>query len=96
MATHYEDVCLLPLTRNDVHKGEDTSLEPSRIDCGEASCLALERDLQPAFFLTDDIRALPELEALANANVVISQFSSVRSSSMTSLRTRRPAHNWTN
>lgn len=55
-----------------IHAKENPELESSRVDRGEASCLALERDLQPVFFLTDDIRALPELQALTDAKVVIS------------------------
>lgn len=55
-----------------VHESEDASLETSRIDQGEASCLALEAALEPAFLLTDDLRALPELQALSNAQVAIS------------------------
>lgn len=55
-----------------VHESEDASLETSRIDQGEASCLALESTREPAFLLTDDLRALPELQTLSDAQVAIS------------------------
>lgn len=54
-----------------VHDVEETSLMSSRIDAGEASCLALERDVEADFLLTDDLRALPELESVSRARVVI-------------------------
>lgn len=52
-----------------VEKQEFTS---SRIDEGEGSCVVLARELEPAFFLTDDLRALPELQNLVGARVAIS------------------------
>ena len=56
----------------DVHEVGDTDLRSSRIDEGEATCLALERELEADFLLTDDLRTLPELESLADARVAIS------------------------
>lgn len=56
----------------DVHEIGDTDLRSSRIDEGEATCLALERELDADFLLTDDLRALPELQSLADARVAIS------------------------
>lgn len=47
-------------------------IRSTRIDAGEASCLALAADLDAAFLLTDDLRALPELQALTDAQVAIS------------------------
>lgn len=55
-----------------VHDGTDPARRTSRIDQGEASCLALARDLPAKFLLTDDLRALPELQALTGARVAIS------------------------
>lgn len=56
----------------EVHGTDDTDLQSSRIDAGEATCLALARDLGAEFLLTDDLRALPELQAVADARVAIS------------------------
>lgn len=44
----------------------------SRIDGGEASCLVLTQSHDAAFLLTDDLRALPELQELTDAHVAIS------------------------
>lgn len=55
-----------------VHDVTGPALRSSRIDDGEASCLALEHELAARFLLTDDLRALPELQTLADARVVIS------------------------
>ena len=44
----------------------------SRIDAGEASCVAAARELDADFCVTDDYRALPEIEALVTAPVVVS------------------------
>lgn len=55
-----------------VHEVDDIGVQSSRIDEGEASCLALEDELDPSFLLTDDLRALPELQTLTDAQVAIS------------------------
>ena len=55
-----------------VHDGLDPAIRSSRIDVGEASCLALDRELDPDFLFTDDLRALPELQVVATARVAIS------------------------
>ena len=44
----------------------------SRIDRGEGSCALLTEELDAAFLLTDDLRALPELQTAADAEVAIS------------------------
>ncbi|WP_396613366.1 hypothetical protein ACH9L7_17195 (plasmid) [Haloferax sp. S1W] len=44
----------------------------SRIDDGEASCVAAVRDVDAAFLITDDYRALPELRELVDADVALS------------------------
>lgn len=44
----------------------------SRIDSGEANCLALVQEHDADFLLTDDLRALPELQELTDARVAIS------------------------
>jgi predicted nucleic acid-binding protein len=57
------------LTGRDV---DGTRFETSRIDAGEGSCVAVAEQLDAAFLLTDDLRALPELQALTDARVAIS------------------------
>jgi predicted nucleic acid-binding protein len=44
----------------------------SRIDAGEGSCVVLVRRLEADFLLTDDLRALPEIERAVDAQVAIS------------------------
>jgi len=46
----------------------------SRIDTGEASCVALTRAVETDFFVTDDFRALPEIEVVVEAEAVLSPF----------------------
>lgn len=55
-----------------VHDEQDAPVRSSRIDAGEASCLALEQAIDPDFLLTDDLRALPELQSVSTARVAIS------------------------
>lgn len=55
-----------------VHETTDSSVTSTRIDDGEASCLTLTDELGAAFLLTDDLRALPELQAVTDAQVAIS------------------------
>lgn len=43
-----------------------------RIDEGEGSCALLTRQKQADFLITDDIRALPELQKLTDVTVAIS------------------------
>lgn len=58
--------------RFEVHTVESTPFTSSRIDVGEGSCVALTAELDAEFLLTDDLRALPELQQLTEANVAIS------------------------
>jgi predicted nucleic acid-binding protein len=44
----------------------------SRIDAGEASCVAAVDETEAAFLITDDYRALPELQVLVEAEVALS------------------------
>lgn len=55
-----------------VHEVENSGFESSRVDAGEGSCAVLTRNVDAAFLITDDLRALPELQTLADANVAIS------------------------
>lgn len=48
------------------------ALESSRIDLGEGTCLQLVRDTDAAFLITDDFRALPELDIATDARVALS------------------------
>jgi predicted nucleic acid-binding protein len=49
-----------------------TQFESSQIDEGEASCVGVEQDLSPEFFVTDDLRAVPELRRITTSDVAIS------------------------
>lgn len=55
----------------DAHQvnGELTS---SRVDEGEGSCALLTKETDADFLITDDLRALPELQTVADAKVAIS------------------------
>jgi len=55
-----------------VHDASRTEFRSSRIDGGEGSCADLTRDLDADFLITDDLRALPELQTLSDAQVAIS------------------------
>jgi len=55
-----------------VHQTEDREFQSSRIDAGEASCVLLAREFDADFLVTDDLRALPELQTLVDARVAIS------------------------
>lgn len=55
-----------------IHGTTGPSFESSRVDFGEGSCVALVRDLDADFLVTDDFRALPELRNLVAARVAIS------------------------
>lgn len=44
----------------------------SRVDHGEGSCAVLTNELDADFLITDDLRALPELQAVADSKVAIS------------------------
>lgn len=49
--------------------GEFTS---SRVDQGEGSCALLTKKIDVEFLITDDLRALPELQTVSDAKVAIS------------------------
>ncbi|MFB6228220.1 MAG: hypothetical protein ABEH88_06570 [Halobacteriales archaeon] len=55
-----------------IHDVGDLKFQSSRIDPGEASCSLLTRELDADFLITDDLRALPELQTLVNTRVAIS------------------------
>ena len=55
-----------------VHTVEDNIPETSRIDQGEGSCVVLADQYSADFLVTDDLRALPELQQLTDAQVAIS------------------------
>lgn len=60
------------LDRIEVHDVGDEPPESSRIDAGEGSAVVLARESGAQFLLTDDLRALPELQSLVDAEVAIS------------------------
>ena len=55
-----------------VHETEGTNRQSSRIDEGEATTIELANNKEADFLITDDLRALPELQTLVRANVAIS------------------------
>lgn len=55
-----------------VHTVEEDIPETSRIDQGEGSCVVLADQRSADFLVTDDLRALPELQQLTDAQVAIS------------------------
>ena len=75
----YEDVhgeaaqtVLDQLDRIEVHKTTGQCFQSSRIDNGEGSTVTLANKKQAEFLITDDLRALPELQVVADSTVVIS------------------------
>lgn len=48
------------------------TMESSRIDHGEGTCIRLVLETDAPFLITDDLRALPELEAAVDATVALS------------------------
>jgi predicted nucleic acid-binding protein len=50
-------------------QGEFTS---SRVDQGEGGCALLTKETDAEFLITDDLRALPELQTVADSQVAIS------------------------
>jgi predicted nucleic acid-binding protein len=51
---------------------ESADVVTSRIDTGEASCVAAVRNVGAQFLITDDYRALPELQQLVDGEVALS------------------------
>ena len=60
------------LNRIKVHKKNEPRFQSSRIDDGEGSTVTLANEKQAEFLITDDLRALPELQTVATSKVVIS------------------------
>ncbi|MFC7231549.1 hypothetical protein ACFQMM_09285 [Saliphagus sp. GCM10025308] len=55
-----------------IHKLSNPDVQTSRVDPGEASCVHLCQELDADFLITDDLRALPELQNMTAARVAIS------------------------
>lgn len=66
------ETILAQLDRIHVHQLELGEFHSTRVDAGEGSCALLTKDLDARFLITDDLRALPELQTVADANVAIS------------------------
>ncbi|SHH68263.1 hypothetical protein [Halobaculum gomorrense] len=56
----------------DIFSVSGSPVTTSRVDVGEASCVALTRSLDADFLLTNDYRALPELQAITECEVAVS------------------------
>lgn len=52
--------------------GTDADVETARIDAGEGSTATLANDIDADFLITDDLRALPELQQYVDAKVALS------------------------
>jgi len=72
--THGEaaETVLQQLDQITVHGIESGEFQSSRVDPGEGSCALLTKDLNADFLITDDLRALPEVQTVADAKVAIS------------------------
>lgn len=55
-----------------IHQTGFDRFQTSRIDSGEASCLALTREIDADFLLTDDLQAMAEIRKLSSSEVAIS------------------------
>lgn len=55
-----------------MHDADVTPFETSRVDAGEAGCVAAARNVDATFLVTDDYRALPELQGLVDPEVAVS------------------------
>mgnify|MGYP000527786438 CR=1 FL=1 len=55
-----------------VHEIEARDFQSSRVDEGEGSCVQLTRHKEADFLITDDLRALPELQTLTETRIAIS------------------------
>lgn len=55
-----------------IHSTKDPNLQSSQIDKGEATTIILTNELEADFLITDDLRALSELQTLVNAKAAIS------------------------
>ncbi|MCL9814323.1 hypothetical protein [Natranaeroarchaeum aerophilus] len=54
------------------HPTDCSTVQSSRIDEGEATTARLANDLSADFLITDDLRALPELQSVVDGQVAIS------------------------
>lgn len=70
-AGHAEQV-LNQKDRVTVHEVDVPEYQSSRIDEGEGSCIQLTRNSDADFLITDDLRALPELQTLTETRIAIS------------------------
>lgn len=55
-----------------VHEIDGPTIESSRVDAGKGHCLGLCAELDAAFLITDDFRALPELQRLTETRIALS------------------------
>jgi len=65
------EAVLATLNRIHTHQVKEP-FQSSRVDSGEGSCAILTATEDAAFLITDDLRALPELQTIADAQVAIS------------------------
>ncbi|AXG07607.1 hypothetical protein DU500_14875 [Haloplanus rubicundus] len=58
--------------RTTIREVDTLEYQSSRVDEGEGSCIQLTRDIAADFLITDDLRALPELQTLTETRIAIS------------------------
>lgn len=68
---HAAETVLNNLNKITTHQTTGT-FESSRVDQGEGSCAVLTNEIDADFLITDDLRALPELQTIAGSTVAIS------------------------
>ncbi|WP_338742432.1 hypothetical protein [Haloplanus salilacus] len=68
----YADIVLSQKERITVHSVDTPEYQSSRVDEGEGSCIQLTRNQDKDFLITDDLRALPELQTLTETRIAIS------------------------
>lgn len=66
------DTVLDHVDRITIHEMDNGEFYSSRVDLGEGSCALLTKELETDFLITDDLRALPELQTVADSKVAIS------------------------
>jgi predicted nucleic acid-binding protein len=60
------------LEKIEIHEVHNQKFQSSRIDKGEGSCITLTQQKEADFLITDDMRALPELQTVSDTKVAIS------------------------
>jgi predicted nucleic acid-binding protein len=68
----HADKVLIRKDQVTLHKVETRDFQSSRVDVGEGSCVQLTSNIEADFLITEDFRALPELQTLTETRIAIS------------------------